>query len=124
MLAAGKPSSAQFQVTTGTARLTKDPESHTTKTGKTVTTLRVASDGRTRDAEPTFIDIEVWEGLAEACAQHLSKGRQIAFTGTVRYEQWQGDDGARRSRHKIVAQQIEFLAKPNGARTDSEATDG
>jgi single-strand DNA-binding protein len=101
-------------VTTGTARLTRDPESHATKTGKTVTTMRIASDGRSRDAEPTFIDLETWDALAEACAQHLAKGRQIAFTGQLRYETWQTDDGTKRARHKIVAQQVEFLAKPNG----------
>jgi hypothetical protein len=51
---------ASMIIATGTARLTKDPETRATRSGKTVTILRVASDGQTRDSDPTFIDLETW----------------------------------------------------------------
>jgi single-strand DNA-binding protein len=111
---------------TGTGRLTRDPDCHTTKGGKTVTTLRIASNGPSRDAGADYVDVECWERLAQACAEHLGKGRQIAFSGALRYEEWKTADGSVRSRHKIVAHQVEFLGAPRANdNTDSdEPADG
>ena len=107
---------------TGVGRLTRDPDTRYTPSGKTVTTMRVASDGRTKDADPTYIDIEVWEGLAETCAKYLRKGRQIHFAGSLRLDQWETDSG-KRSRHKINAHQIEFLAAPKSSNGSELADD-
>jgi len=111
-------------ICTGVGRLTRDPETRTTTSGKTVATLRVASDGRGRNADPTFVDLEVWDTLASTCAEYLSKGRQIAFTGSLRYSEWVKDDGEKRSRHTITAHQIEFLAAPKTETTEQDPEAG
>ncbi len=49
---------------------------------------------------------------AEAVAEHLAKGRQIGVTGRLEYRQWEGQDGSPHSKHEVVANQIDFLAKP------------
>ncbi len=51
---------------------------------------------------------------AEAVAEHLAKGRQVAVTGRLEYRQWEGPDGSPHSKHEVVANQIDFLAKPTG----------
>jgi single-strand DNA-binding protein len=93
-------------------RLTRDPELRSTSGGKSVGNLRLAVDRRDRDVDPVYIDVVCWNGLAETCAQYLAKGRQVAVTGRLDYREWDADDGAKRSKHEIVAADVEFLARP------------
>ena len=51
-------------------------------------------------------------GLAESCARYLEKGRQVAVSGRLELDEWETDAGKRRSRHKVVADEVEFLARP------------
>jgi single-strand DNA-binding protein len=95
-------------------RLTRDPELRSTSSGKSVGNLRLAVDRRDRDADPVYIDVTVWNGLAETCAQHLGKGRQVAVSGRPDYQEWKADDGSSRSKHEIVAQDVDFLGRPKG----------
>src|SRR5205823_4397108 len=64
-------------------RLTRDPELRSTSGGKSVGNLRLAVDRRDRDADPVYIDVVCWDGLAETCAQYLAKGRQVAVSGRL-----------------------------------------
>lgn len=50
--------------------------------------------------------------MAESCAQYLAKGRQIPVTGRLADEEWPGEDGSKRSKHEIVADNVEFLDRP------------
>jgi single-strand DNA-binding protein len=97
--------------TSGVGRLTQDPEMRTTPSGKSVAKLRIASDRRDRNAQPVYVDVIAWNGLAETVAQHLNKGRQIYVSGRLDYQEWSGESG-KRSRHQIVAEEIEFLDRP------------
>lgn len=38
-----------------------------------------------RDAAPVSVDVVSYDKLAEVCAEHLEKGRQLAFTGRLDY---------------------------------------
>src|SRR5712691_11933045 len=67
-------------------RLTDDPKADTTPTGKSVCRIRLAVPGFTRDATPVFIDVETWNKLAEACDQHLEKGRRVSVTGRIAHD--------------------------------------
>jgi len=33
-------------------------------------------------------------------------------TGRLGYRQWEAEDGSKRSKHEIVAQEVDFLAHP------------
>ncbi len=61
-----------------------------------------------------FIDVVSFSRQAEAVAEHLAKGRQIGVTGRLEYRQWEGQDGSPHSKHEVIANQIDFLAKPTG----------
>ena len=95
-------------------RLTRDPELRQTPSGKSVGGLRLAVDRRDRDADAIYVDVTVWNALAETCTQHLAKGRQVAVTGRLDYQEWKPDDGSTRSKHEVVASDVEFLARPKG----------
>jgi single-strand DNA-binding protein len=95
-------------------RLTRDPELRQTATGKSVGNLRLAVDRRDREAAPVYVDVTVWNAQAETCAQHLAKGRQVGVTGRLDYQEWKAEDGSTRSRHEVIASDVEFLARPKG----------
>ena len=98
-------------------RLTRDPELRTTASGTPVCTMRVAVPRRRKDGEDqgaVFVDVVSFNGQAEAVADHLAKGRQVAVTGRLEHRQWQGPDGSPHSRHEVIAERVEFLARPSG----------
>jgi single-strand DNA-binding protein len=101
-------------------RLTADPELRTTNGGTPVCTLRMASNRAPKDGNDqgaVFIDVVSFNRLAEAVAENLAKGRQVAVSGRIEFRQWEAEDGSARSKHYIIANQVQFLAKPaaNGA---------
>jgi single stranded DNA-binding protein len=68
-----------------------------------------------------FVDVVVFDRLAEVCASHLSKGRQVALSGRLRSSEWTTDSGERRSRRQVVADEVGFLDAPKSkAATDPE----
>jgi len=96
-------------------RTTADPELRFTPGGTPVCGLRLAvnvppRDGREQPA--VFIDVISFGAQAEAVAAHVRKGRQLGISGRLGYRQWQGDDGSTHSKHEVVANQVDFLAKP------------
>lgn len=96
-------------------RLTADPELRHTNGGTPVCTLRLAVNRPRKDGQDqgaVFVDVVSFSRQAEAVAEHLAKGRQVAVTGRLEYRQWEGNDGAPHSRHEVIANQIDFLAKP------------
>src|SRR5947209_2161684 len=96
------------------ARLTRDPESKTTASDTSVCSLRVAID-RPRSESADFVDVTAFGKLADVCMEYLEKGRQVAIEGRLHYSEWEVD-GAKRSKHEVIAQQITFLSgKPADA---------
>jgi len=99
-----------------TGRLTADPELRTTPSGASVGNMRIAvARRRGRDGEDrgaVFVDVTTFGRLAESVGQYLEKGRQVAVSGRLELDEWETDAGERRSRHKVVADEVEFLARP------------
>ena len=95
-------------------RLTANPELK--QPGATpICEMRLAIPRRDREVAPVFIDVVAFAGLAEVCAANLAKGRQIAVSGRLDYSQWKAEDGTSRSRHKVIANEIDFVGpKPDG----------
>ena len=96
-------------------RLTADPELRFTSGGTPVCTLRLAVNRPRKDGQDqgaVFVDVVSFSRQAEAVAEHLAKGRQVAVTGRLEYRQWEANDGSPHSKHEVIANQVEFLAKP------------
>ena len=45
-----------------------------------------------------FLDITTFGKEAEACSQHLHKGRRIGFDGRLQHRSWTDADGSKRSK--------------------------
>ena len=82
-----------------------------TQGGAAVTQLRLATD-RVRkggENETDWHSVVVWDKLGEAVAQFVEKGQRIYFSGRLVQNSWQADDGQRRYRTEIHAQEVVFL---------------
>jgi single-strand DNA-binding protein len=97
--------------------LTRDPELRQTSAGKSVCQLGVAvnesykdSDGQWKD-RAHFIDVVVWAGQGEACAQNLSKGSPVSVQGRLSQRSWE-KDGVKHNKVEVVADRVIFGAKP------------
>ena len=99
--------------------LTRDPELRTTPTGQSVCNFGLAlnrsykgGDGEWVEATD-FIDIVAWGPLGERVAQYLTKGRPALVNGRLQSRSWE-QDGQKRSKVEVVAQDVTFLGGPGG----------
>ena len=101
---------------TGRGGLTRDFEVRYTQTGKAVATSSVACNKRYKKAngewaeETTYIDIEVWDKLAEACGEKYRKGSRVMITGELKQDTWERD-GQKRTRLLVRADSVAELPK-------------
>lgn len=104
--------------------LTRDPETRTTPNGQTVATFGVATSSTWKDASGQkqerveFHNIVAWGKLAEICRQYLGKGRKVFVEGRLQTREWQGNDGVKKNRTEIVADNMIMLDRapaPSGA---------
>tara|TARA_Y100001936_G_scaffold237377_1_gene267880 strand:- start:442 stop:858 length:417 start_codon:yes stop_codon:yes gene_type:complete len=104
-------------------RLGADPEMRYTANGNAVTTFNVATS-RTytnqgeRVEETEWFSIVTWNRLAETCAQYLLKGRQVYVEGRMQTRSWDAQDGQKRYRTELIANEVKFLG---GRGDDSES---
>jgi single-strand DNA-binding protein len=106
-------------------RLTADPELRASGSGTSVGHLRLAvqrskgKDGEDRGAD--FVDIVTFGRQAEVCSEYLAKGRRVGIIGRLNHSEWETDDGSRRQKLEVIAENVEFL---DGARSDSDEPGG
>jgi len=62
-----------------------------------------------REKEAAFIDIVVWQKLAETCANYLGKGRLVAVDGRLQVRSYEDSQGIRRKAAEVVAENVRFL---------------
>lgn len=96
-------------------RLTRDPEARTTPQGVTVTSFSIATNRVWKDAQGAqqdrteYHNITAWRKLGEICAQYLAKGRQVYIEGHLQTRNWQAQDGSKRYRTEVVADNMIML---------------
>ena len=96
--------------------LTREPELRTTGSGISVCTFTVAVARRmSKNDETDFIPVVTWRGLADNCAKYLVKGQKVAVCGSIQTRSYDAEDGTKRYITEIIAEDVEFLAKPGGA---------
>ena len=104
-------------------RLAADPESRTTPSGQMVTTLRLAtnrvwnSKSGEKQEQVEFHTIVAWGGLGEVASKYLRKGQMALFEGRLQTRSWQGQDGVKRYKTDIIAENMQLGPKAMGAST-------
>ena len=108
-------------------RLTRDPETRTFANGGKVANFGFAVNNRRKnnstgqwEDEPVFLDCEAFNRgetgkLADLVEQYLHKGHQAFIEGHLKLDQWTDKEGQKRSKLKIVVDNVQFLEKrPDG----------
>jgi len=109
--------------------LTQDPEVRSLSSGTPVAEIRIAVSHRykDRDGQPQedtlFIQVESWNRLADFCKDWLKKGRRVFVEGRLKMDAWEGKDGVKRSRIKVLADRIQFADARPVERTAEEPAD-
>ena len=57
--------------------------------------------------------------LAEIAGQYLGKGRRVYIEGRLETRDWTGQDGVKRYRTEIIAENLIMLDAPRGGNTSS-----
>ena len=98
--------------------LTRDPEFKQTPSGAKVAELRLAvsetwrdKSGQTKEVT-CYVDVVVWEKLAELCQQYLAKGRPVLVEGRLQMDEWKNQQGEPRSKLRVRADTVKFLGTP------------
>ena len=101
-------------------RLVADPELKYTPSGNAVCNFRVAVDRRFKsesgEKQTDFFDVVAWRQSAEFAAKYLNKGRLVSITGTLQQRSWVQQDGQKRSKVEVVADQLQGLDKAQDSR--------
>lgn len=100
--------------------LTKDPEVRQTPNGTLVASFTVATNHTWRDQngnkqeKAEFHNIVAWGKLAEICQSYLKKGKKIFTEGRIQTRDWEGDDGVKRYKTEIIADNMIMLSGREG----------
>ena len=89
-------------------RLTRDPELR--NGGRTKVCAMRLAESNGRPDSPVFIDVAAFGRQAETCQRYLTKGRQVAVSGRLRFREWEPEGGGKRSEHSIAADRVDFLS--------------
>lgn len=101
--------------------LTRDPELRTTPNGQNVCNFGVATSSQWTDASGQkqerveYHSIVAWGRLADICAQYLVKGKKVFVEGRLQTREWEAQDGAKRTRTEIVAENMIMLDRGPGS---------
>ena len=82
---------------------------HTAGTGKAVANFDIAVPRQYKRDESDFFKIVVWGKSAENCAKYTTKGKLIGIVGRLQNEKWEDNNGNKRSRDVVVADNVEFI---------------
>lgn len=95
--------------------LTRDPDIRETRSGIPVGDLGMAVNERFRDRagqqqeRTCFIDVVVWDKLANLCKDRLRKGSPIFVEGRLEMDEWTDSEGKKRSRIRVRSERLVFL---------------
>ncbi len=88
--------------------VTRDPELRFAQSGMAIATFGVAWNRRRQgqEDEVSFFDVVCFRQLAENVANSIHKGSRVVIYGTLQQRSWQTDQGDRRSKVEILADDI------------------
>lgn len=66
-------------------------------------------DGTT-EKKSQFIDCAVYKQYGRDIQKSMVKGLRVGLEGALQYSSWKGDDGATRSKHRLLVKHVDFLS--------------
>ena len=91
----------------------RNPELRFTPSGQGVATFGLAVNRRWQNKQTSaweesvsFFDVVAWGTLGENIAESITKGTRVIVTGRLQQRSWETDQGDKRSKVEIVADEI------------------
>lgn len=92
---------------------TRDPELRFTPSGMAVATFGIAANRRWQNRQTneweeavSFFDVTAWQQLAENVSESVQKGTRVVVSGRLDQRSWETQDGEKRSKVEIVADEV------------------
>ena len=108
--------------------LTANPELKYTPSGTAVADLRLAVNESFKNKagevveQVCYVDVVVWGRQAETASEYLQKGSPVFVEGRLQLDQWENQQGEKRSKLRVRADRVQFLGGSGGSRsTESSA---
>jgi len=98
--------------------LTRNPEIRYTPSGTAVADLGLAINENFKNKagetveQTCFVDVVVWGRQAETSAEFLQKGSPVFVEGRLQLDQWENQQGEKRSKLRVRADRVQFLGSP------------
>ena len=103
-------------------RLGSDPDVRYSADGSAVASFNIATNEPFKTPEGTWEERPEWHKIvtfgktAEKCGTYLNKGKLVYVEGKLKTDQWEDNQGVKRSTTKIVAREVHFLGGAGGDR--------
>jgi single-strand DNA-binding protein len=102
--------------------LTRDPQLTYLPSQTPVVDFGLATNRKWRDKDGQdredvcFIDCRAYGRSAENINKYCGKGRPLMIEGRLTLDQWEGQDGTKRSKHRIFVESFTFVdSRPSGS---------
>ena len=110
--------------------LTRDPELRYTPSGTAVVDFGMAinrkwtSHSGEKQEEVVFLDLQAWARSAEVISEYCKKGAPLFVEGRLKLDSWEGKDGQKRSKLRVVVDNFQFIGAPTGRNAPDEDAEG
>ncbi len=100
--------------------LTRDPQMSYLPSQTPVVEIGLAVNRRWRGQdnqqreETCFVDCRAYGRQAETLNQYMKKGQPILIEGRLQLDTWEGKDGSKHSKHRVIVERFQFLGAPSG----------
>ena len=110
----------------GVGRLVAEPSVKETEDGKQVSNITIAVPrsykNENGEYDTDFVDVVLWNGIAENTAEYCHKGDIIGVKGRIQTSNYETEDDEKRKSTQIVAEKITFLSSSKDKKDDLETT--
>lgn len=110
--------------------VTRDPELRYLTSGTALASFGVAWNNRYKDRngqqveDTSFFDVTCWRELADNVSESISKGDRVIIYGKLEQRSWETQDGEKRSKVEIVADEVAPSLRWATARIEKIRRDG
>ena len=99
--------------------ITRDIDLRSLPNGTAVANFGLAVNRRYRrddewQDEVCYVDVVVFGRQAENVGEYLSKGSLAMIEGRLQWRSWETEDGNKRSKHEVIANNVQFMPRGSG----------
>lgn len=105
-------------------RLTRDPQLSYTPSQTAVVEFGVAASTKIKKKDYVcFLDVRAFSKTAEFVNKYFEKGKPIHVLGTLQTDQWDAQDGSKRSKTRCIASSVGFVPQEAQQRAEKPPVD-